>query len=473
MLTGLYQSGLILFVAIFYPLSFWFIAHYKLRAWAAAGRSSWGSGALAIVGAALLIVQPILWPWMSLPVHASLGVFLQAMGLIIVTAALALFLWSRAHDLQAKREGEDQSQPVPRLIDTGPYSRIRHPRLTSLFALVLGTLLIDPAITTLLFCIYALWDLRRTAQRAEEQASQTILGYADYMTRTDRFYPQLSLGGLLEIRSLDPDEARRRKLLNILLLGLLAVDFMAITTLAVLDQSGTFAGDPNAQAGISLGYGAGAVALVGVIAILAINRYRSGRLASWLFLFLVAAIVSFGDEPRQVIDGRSLLNYAIPILMASVLLRPQDSFIMAGLSAVMLMIIGASIGAVPNLVAAATFFMIALVSWLSARGLQTALEDLRTINRELDQRVRDRTRELAEALGREHATAVRNRTILEAIGDGVLVTDRQSHGLTAARPGPSRKIPLRDTPRSPARGNGADRRAHVKRGCGRTLHHSL
>jgi signal transduction histidine kinase len=430
MLTGLYQSGLILFVAIFYPLSFWFIAHYKLRAWAAAGRSSWGSGALAIVGAALLIAQPLLWPWMSLPVHASLGVFLQAMGLIIVTAALALLLWSRAHDLRAKREGEDRSQPI-RLVDTGPYSRIRHPRLTSLFALVLGTLLIDPGITTLLFCIYAFWDLRRTAQRADAQASQTIPGYADYMTRTDRFYPQLSLGGLLEIRSLDPDEARRRKLLNILLLGLLAVDFMAITTLAVLDQSGTFAGDPNAQAGISLGYGAGAVALVGVIAILAINRYRSGRLASWLFLFLVAAIVSFGDEPRQVIDGRSLLNYAIPILMASVLLRPQDSFIMAGLSAVMLMIIGASIGAVPNLVAAATFFMIALVSWLSARGLQTALEDLRTINRELDQRVRDRTRELAEALGREHATAVRNRTILEAIGDGVLVTDRQKQIILA------------------------------------------
>jgi two-component system phosphate regulon sensor histidine kinase PhoR len=77
------------------------------------------------------------------------------------------------------------------------------------------------------------------------------------------------------------------------------------------------------------------------------------------------------------------------------------------------------------------FFMIALVSWLSGRGLQTALEDLRAINRELDQRVRDRTRELAEAVGREHAAAVRNRTILEAIGDGVLVTDRQQRIILA------------------------------------------
>jgi signal transduction histidine kinase len=424
MLTGLYQSGLMALVAAFYPLGFWFVAHYKLRGWAAASHSSWGSGLLALVGVAVLTAQPILWPWMSLPIHATLGVFLQVMGLVVMTGALALFLWSRRHERRAEID-EGRSQQRPRLVDTGPYSRVRHPRLTSIFALVLGMLLLNPAITTLLFCLWAFWDIRRTAQRTEEQSSQTILGYADYMARTDRFYPRLSLGGLLEIRSLDPDEARRRKLLNILLLGLLVVDFMAVTTLAVLDLSGMFASDPDAQAGLSFGYGAGVVALVGVIVILGINRYRSGRLASWLFLFMVTAVVSFGDEPRQVIDGRSLLNYAIPILMASVLLRPQDSFIVAGLCSVALMIIGVSIGAVPNLVAAATFFMIALVSWLSARGLQTALEDLRTINRELDQRVRDRTRELAEALGREHATAVRNRTILEAIGDGVLVTDRQ------------------------------------------------
>ncbi len=43
------------------------------------------------------------------------------------------------------------------------------------------------------------------------------------------------------------------------------------------------------------------------------------------------------------------------------------------------------------------FFAFALVAWLSARSLENALADLRTINRELDQRVEDRTRELREA----------------------------------------------------------------------------
>jgi signal transduction histidine kinase len=43
------------------------------------------------------------------------------------------------------------------------------------------------------------------------------------------------------------------------------------------------------------------------------------------------------------------------------------------------------------------FFAFALVSWLSARSLENALDNVRQINRELDQRVEDRTRELREA----------------------------------------------------------------------------
>ncbi len=41
------------------------------------------------------------------------------------------------------------------------------------------------------------------------------------------------------------------------------------------------------------------------------------------------------------------------------------------------------------------FFTVAIVSWLSAHSLENALADLRDINEELDQRVEERTRELA------------------------------------------------------------------------------
>jgi signal transduction histidine kinase len=43
------------------------------------------------------------------------------------------------------------------------------------------------------------------------------------------------------------------------------------------------------------------------------------------------------------------------------------------------------------------FFAFAFISWLSARSLEGALKDLRALNRELDQRVEDRTKALREA----------------------------------------------------------------------------
>ncbi len=426
MLTSLHQSGIILLVVLFYPLGLWFLSRAAQPGQAESNRSRWGRTAFVISAAALLVAQPILWPALSLYIHQPLGTFLQAAGMGCILGAFSLLVWLQVH---RRRHKEDWSKQ--QFIDTGPYSRTRYPQFASFLVLALGSLLINPALTTLLLCMAAFWDLSRTAQREDELLSKTLPGYTDYMTRTSRLLPRFNFQHFLDVPSLDPDDARRRKLLNILLLGVAVLGLLALLALATLDLSGVFADNPEAVGGVTLGYGACLAALGGTAIILAINRYGPGRLASWLFVLMLTAVVSFADEPHHVIDGRSLVNYAIPILMASVLLRPSDSFLVAGLSALALFIIGLSVQAVPNLIAMVTFFMIAVVSWLSARGLQTALEDLRTINRELDQRVRDRTRELAEALGREHAAAVRNRTILEAIGDGVLVTDRQKRIILA------------------------------------------
>jgi PAS domain S-box-containing protein len=89
---------------------------------------------------------------------------------------------------------------------------------------------------------------------------------------------------------------------------------------------------------------------------------------------------------------------------------------MAALSSVLTMIIALRADLVPNPFAMAGFFTIALVSWLAANGLENALRDLRILNRELDQRVQDRTRELAESLSKTEA-------ILDSTADGIIVFD--------------------------------------------------
>jgi PAS domain S-box-containing protein len=217
----------------------------------------------------------------------------------------------------------------------------------------------------------------------------------------------------LDVPSTDPDDARRRQLLNILLVGLAAAGFLALGTTIAVDIVGLeWAGQDRLTAYV----GSVAVLIIPIV-VFVINRYVSGWAASTLILLFLVVAAAFTDEPRQVADGRGLLVFAIPIIIASVLLRPRASFYMAGLSSLVIALIKFNLKeGLPNPFAMLIFFLVALVSWVSARSLERALTDLRAINRELDQRVEARTTELAEALGR-------NQAILHGIADGVIVFD--------------------------------------------------
>jgi PAS domain S-box-containing protein len=232
---------------------------------------------------------------------------------------------------------------------------------------------------------------------------------------------------LLDVPSIDPEDARRRKLLNIILLSLLAVDvFALLLSIVVAIAAGEV--DP-ALALILIG---STVMLVGIGIIFAVNRYRSGLWASASFLLLLTFVFAFSDVPEEVIDGRSLFLFTVPIIMASVLLQPFTSFLVAGLSGAIIAYIAiVQVDTFPNVPAIIGFFAVALVSWLSARSLERALEDLRAINRELDQRVVERTQDLQQALSRVQAESSKSQAILESIADGVIVFDPQGQATVA------------------------------------------
>jgi PAS domain S-box-containing protein len=211
---------------------------------------------------------------------------------------------------------------------------------------------------------------------------------------------------------MDPDDARRRKLLNILLLGVAVVGILltvAVITLAIVGLT-----EMNELQTID--YFIGPIVLTTAIILFAINRYGSGWLAASLLVLFMTACIPFFDELEQVANGRSLLMFAVPVIIASVLLRPYASFIVATLCSILISIIALNTQGVPNPFAMATFFVIAMVSWLAARSLEHALRDLRILNLELEQRVRDRTRELAESLSQTEA-------ILDSTADGIIVFD--------------------------------------------------
>ncbi len=199
------------------------------------------------------------------------------------------------------------------------------------------------------------------------------------------------IGELLDVLSTDPEDARRRKLLNIVLLGVGVATLLLLLATVVATVLG-LAGEPGEVAAIYLG---GLAVLFGSVVIYAINRYGAGWLASSIFLVLLTMVIAFSDRPREVVEGRSLFLFTIPIIMASVLLPPYTSFILAGLSGLVVAVVGLRVQIVPNPGVMFGFLVIALVSWLSARSLGRALKDLRVANESLRES-EEQYRELVE-----------------------------------------------------------------------------
>jgi GAF domain-containing protein len=193
---------------------------------------------------------------------------------------------------------------------------------------------------------------------------------------------------LFNVPSADPDDARRRKLLNFLLLFAVAFTVVEVWT-AVSDLSPSPWSD-------SLLYWSIPVVLGSAGIVYLINRYWSGQMAGMLFLvFLVFS--AFASGLGDVRSSHSLVSLAVPIVVVSVLLHPYATFVMAGLISAGVIVVGIGVygvGLDELLPAVLAFLLISLVSFIASHSAERALRDLRLINRELDQRVAERTRDL-------------------------------------------------------------------------------
>lgn len=195
---------------------------------------------------------------------------------------------------------------------------------------------------------------------------------------------------LLDVPIRNPDQQRRARLLNILLLGfsflsLLLVPLATVGFLfRVFDSSGL--------------YGIIIPTLVFFfinILIYSINRYKSPQVASVLFLILLITILVFSNDPYETVWGQNMIMLALPVMIASVILPPVSSFIVAGFLGILLFIVSIFYPFPPNLVGITAYFAIAIVSWLASRSLQQAITGLRTAKELAETATRAKTEFLA------------------------------------------------------------------------------
>jgi signal transduction histidine kinase len=225
---------------------------------------------------------------------------------------------------------------------------------------------------------------------------------------------------LNEFKKNHPDDARRGRILNVLLAGAFVLSILAlIAVLIVFSVLSSWNNPGNSLLLITI-----MVLALGSIGLFYINQ-KSTKNAALLFLMLLSVAFIFSDVPEELANGRSTFVFLITIAISSLLLSPASSFFFAIGNGIIITILASISGVVPNVPAIVSFFMLALISWLSSRSLEQALKELRQINTNLDQIVKERTHALAESLTRERIEAGRNQAILESIADGVIVFDTQ------------------------------------------------
>ena len=191
MLLGISQSIVTLVTIIaFYAMDFTLIRRYDKQRQASGSGRSWDFTSFIFLMVAILVLQPVLIPTLSFRTTQTWGLFIQLLGVTLILGALALHIWSRVH-LQHYYAERVEVQPEHKVINTGPYALIKHPVITSFFAIASGLFFINPSLTTLAALIYTVWDFTRAAQQEEDLLSKTLPGYADYARQTPRFLPRL------------------------------------------------------------------------------------------------------------------------------------------------------------------------------------------------------------------------------------------------------------------------------------------
>ncbi|MFN2186816.1 MAG: methyltransferase family protein [Anaerolineae bacterium] len=190
MVTGIPQSIVILLTGlVYYSVDFWLMRHYDPSQGQESGARSWRYTLLMVTFWLALVIQPVLLPRLGLSTTAWWGLAIQAVGLALILSGLALHWWARSH-LRHFYVEDVQFQEGQYLVDTGPYSRVRHPVFSSFFLIALGMMLVNPALTTLAMAVYVAIDFTSAARQEEALLSDKLPEYAGYMQRTGRFIPR-------------------------------------------------------------------------------------------------------------------------------------------------------------------------------------------------------------------------------------------------------------------------------------------
>lgn len=205
----------------------------------------------------------------------------------------------------------------------------------------------------------------------------------------------------------DPDDLRMRRILNIILIVLAIVSFIALVT------AFTYGETPaevlrNTDSSVIVFGSSGMLIVCAILIVLNRSTSMPKGVVGWTLVIVLLVVVATSDHPHELTSGRSLIFWFLPIVLSVIILPPESVFIVDLIVFILFVFFGRSWEAL-NIYA---LFMIGLTSIMSWMGMSIAQRALRDARNE----------------------AEKNRAILNGVADGVVVLNANDQVVLANPP---------------------------------------
>lgn len=192
----------------------------------------------------------------------------------------------------------------------------------------------------------------------------------------------------------DPDDLRMRQILNIVLLALVIISFIALITTFTYNETPAEVIRDSDSSLIVFGSTGMLIACVILIFLNRSARMPKG-VVGWILIIVLIAVIATSDSPHELTSGRSLIFWFLPIVLSVIVLPPESVFIVDVIVFVLFVLFGRSWESL-NIYALFVIGLTSLLAWLGMSIAQRALRDARN-------------------------EAEKNRAILNGVADGVVV----------------------------------------------------
>lgn len=173
------------------------------------------------------------------------------------------------------------------------------------------------------------------------------------------------------------EEERRSRLLAILLWVFAILDFILLLLFGIFSIFGPLDGTEA----VLMVFGAGLFLIIDLVLIFT-NRSISSLTRSILFVVLVFSVCLM-DSGEQISTGRSLIYFALPIVLSGLLIRPWAGFVTAILSCFTITVYAYHADVYPDYSAMVVYIILAIIIWMATFNLERYINKLAMVYAEL------------------------------------------------------------------------------------------